>query len=108
MNLNNICLSTFRNFNTTTSNIQTRVTRMFSRALANEKMPLASHYGAVSGLSELGPEVVRTFVMPRVKNIGERLRQCLEGPMTSSIDKSAADHIKQLILVRIFFIFSFV
>lgn len=87
-----------KNFNTTTSNIQTRVTRMFSRALANEKMPLASHYGAISGLSELGPEVVRTFVMPRVKSIGERLRQCLEGPMTSSVDKSAADHIKQLIL----------
>ncbi|PRD30843.1 UNVERIFIED_CONTAM: Taf6 [Trichonephila clavipes] len=87
-----------KNFNTTTSNVQTRVTRIFSRALANEKMPLASHYGAVSGLSELGPEVVRTFVIPRVKGIGERIRQCLEGPMTSSIDKSAAEHIKQIIL----------
>lgn len=87
-----------KNFNTTTSNIQTRVTRMFSRALSNEKMPLASHYGAISGLSELGPEVVRTFVMPRMKSIGERLKQCLEGPMTSSVDKSAAEHIKQLIL----------
>ncbi len=82
---------------------------MFSRALANEKMPLASHYGAISGLSELGPEVVRTFVNPRVKGIGERLRQCLEGPMTSSIDKSAAEHIKQLILVSIVvFIFAIV
>ncbi|GFY53499.1 transcription initiation factor TFIID subunit 6 [Trichonephila inaurata madagascariensis] len=87
-----------KNFNTTTSNVQTRVTRIFSRALANEKMPLASHYGAISGLSELGPEVVRTFVIPRVKGIGERIRQCLEGPMTSSIDKSAAEHIKQIIL----------
>lgn len=87
-----------KNFNTTTSNVQTRVTRMFSRALGNDKMPLASHYGAISGLSELGPEVVRTFVIPRIKSIGERLRQCLEGPIASSVDKSAAEHIKQLIL----------
>ncbi|GFQ99633.1 transcription initiation factor TFIID subunit 6, partial [Trichonephila clavata] len=87
-----------KNFNTTTSNVQTRVTRIFSKALASEKMPLASHYGAISGLSELGPEVVRTFVIPRVKGIGERIRQCLEGPMASSIDKSAAEHIKQIIL----------
>ncbi|XP_054712697.1 transcription initiation factor TFIID subunit 6-like [Uloborus diversus] len=87
-----------KNFNTTTSNVQTRVTRLFSRALANDKMPLASHYGAISGLSELGPEVVRTFVIPRVKGIGERIRQCLEGPTASSVDKSAAEHIKQLVL----------
>ncbi|GIX83814.1 transcription initiation factor TFIID subunit 6 [Caerostris extrusa] len=87
-----------KNFNTTTSNVQTRVTRMFSRALANEKMPLASHYGAISALSELGPELVRTFVVSRVKGIGERVRAILEGPLTSSTDKSAADHIKQIIL----------
>lgn len=86
-----------KNFNTSTSNVQTRVTRMFSRALQNEKMPLASHYGAISGLSELGPEVVRTFIMPRVKAIGERLKQSMEGPIISSVDKSAAEHIKQLI-----------
>lgn len=73
---------------------------MFSRALANEKMPLASHYGAISGLSELGPEVVKTFVIPRVKGISERIKAALEGPMATSTDKSAAEHIKQLILVK--------
>ncbi|XP_015907860.1 transcription initiation factor TFIID subunit 6 [Parasteatoda tepidariorum] len=87
-----------KNFNTTTSNVQTRVTRMFHRSLANDKMPLSSHYGSISGLSELGPEVVRSFIIPRVKAIGERIKQCLEGPMTTSVDKSAAEHIKQLIL----------
>lgn len=73
---------------------------MFSRALANEKLPLASHYGAISGLSELGPEVIRSFVAPRVKHIGERIKQCLEGSIMNSADKSAAEHIKQLLLVN--------
>lgn len=87
-----------KNFNTSTNNVQTRVTRMFSRALQNDKMPLASHYGAVSGLAELGPEVVRSFVLPRVRQLGEKLRQCLEEPGVSPVDKKAAEHIKQLAL----------
>ncbi|XP_077515585.1 transcription initiation factor TFIID subunit 6-like isoform X2 [Amblyomma americanum] len=87
-----------KNFNTSTNNVQTRVTRMFSRALQNDKMPLASHYGAVSGLAELGPEVVRSFVLPRVRALGEKLRQGLEEPGVSPADKKAAEHIKQLLL----------
>ncbi|XP_023237026.1 transcription initiation factor TFIID subunit 6-like [Centruroides sculpturatus] len=87
-----------KNFNTSTNGIQTRITKMLSRALQNEKIPLASHYGAISGLSELGPEVIRAFVLTRVKSIGERIKQCLEGSVIGSIDKSAAEHIKQLLL----------
>lgn len=85
-----------KHFNTSTNNVQTRVTRMFSRALQNDKMPLASHYGAVSGLNELGPEVVRAFVLPRMRQLGEKVRQCLEEPGVSPVDKKAAEHIKQL------------
>jgi hypothetical protein len=38
-----------KNYHTTTNNCQTRVTRLFCRALANDKMPLASFYGALVG-----------------------------------------------------------
>lgn len=38
-----------KNFNTSTNNIQTRVTRMFSTALQDPKAPLASLYGAIEG-----------------------------------------------------------
>lgn len=38
-----------KNFNTSTNNVQTRVTRMFSQALRDEKMQLASLYGAIEG-----------------------------------------------------------
>lgn len=45
---------------------------MFSDALQQgEKLPLSSLYGALAGLSELGTEVIKTFILPRIKSIGK-------------------------------------
>lgn len=49
------------------------------------------------GLSELGSEVVKVFIVPKVKAIGDRLENCSSG------DKIAVGHIKHLILVSIQF-----
>ncbi|KAF4531893.1 hypothetical protein B566_EDAN000922 [Ephemera danica] len=87
-----------KNFNTSTNNVQTRITRMFSRALQNEKTPLASLYGAVEGLSELGAEVIKVFILPKVKTVSDRIETFLEGAMLSNTDKIAAGHIKHLIV----------
>jgi transcription initiation factor TFIID subunit 6 len=38
-----------KNFNTSTNNVQTRVTRMFSSAINNDKTHLSSLYGAIEG-----------------------------------------------------------
>ena len=38
-----------KNYHTTTNAMQTRVTRLCCRALANDKSPLASFYGALVG-----------------------------------------------------------
>ena len=46
-----------RMFNTTTNCIQSRVTKMYSAALQAENSSLATHYGAIVGLQELGTEV---------------------------------------------------
>lgn len=44
---------------------------MFSNALKQgDKLALPSLYGALHALSELGPEVIKTFIVPQVKNIG--------------------------------------
>lgn len=60
-----------KNFNTSTNNIQTRITRMFTNALQQcDKIPLSSLYGALQGLSELGPEVTRIFILPKIRGIG--------------------------------------
>ncbi|XP_074115569.1 transcription initiation factor TFIID subunit 6 [Cotesia typhae] len=87
-----------RNFNTSTNNVQTRVTRMFSHALTkNSQTPLASLYGAISGLCELGPEVIKALVIPKIKSISDRIENSAEG-LTSNIDKNAAGHIKTVLM----------
>lgn len=85
------------NFNTSTNNIQSRITRLFSEPLQGEK-PLSSLYGAIQGLSELGPEVVKVLILPKIKALGERLEACNE-ISASNPDKIAAGHIKHLIIV---------
>lgn len=88
-----------KNFNTSTNNIQTRVTRMFSNALQQgDTLPLSSLYGALEGLSELGTEVVKTFILPRLKSIGARIETHLEGSLISNIDKIASSNIKHLLV----------
>lgn len=47
----------YRNFSTNINNIQSRITKTFSNAIQSEKAALATQYGAVAGLGELGTEV---------------------------------------------------
>ncbi|ERL87003.1 hypothetical protein D910_04405 [Dendroctonus ponderosae] len=88
-----------KNFNTSTNNIQTRITRMFTNALQQgEKIPLSSLYGALQGLSELGTEVTRIFILPKIRSFGARIETHLEGNLTTNTDKTASGHIKQLLI----------
>ncbi|XP_053694449.1 transcription initiation factor TFIID subunit 6 [Sabethes cyaneus] len=86
-----------KNFNTSTNNLQTRVTRLFSSALQNDKTPLSSLYGALEGLSELGTEVIKVFIIPRLKFISERVEVHLQGSNISATDKIAAGHIRAML-----------
>uniref|UniRef100_A0A336LQS8 Transcription initiation factor TFIID subunit 6 n=1 Tax=Culicoides sonorensis TaxID=179676 RepID=A0A336LQS8_CULSO len=86
-----------KNFNTSTNNLQTRVTRLFSSALMNDKTPLSSLYGSLVGLSELGSEVIKVFIIPRIKFVSERIEPHLHGIMVSNTDKIAAGHIRTII-----------
>lgn len=118
-----------KNYHTTTNNCQTRVTRLFCRALANDKMPLASFYGALvgkfvfefltfnriemnsslvfffAGLSELGTEVIKAFIVPKIRAVGERIELYLDGTGQANADRIAASHIKQLTIVSLVFIY---
>ena len=94
----NIC----KNFNTSTNNIQTRVTRMFCEALRSEKTPLVSYYGALAGLQELGQEVIKTLIIPQLSAIAARIDSAMDANVSSlssnpSVDKKALEHIKNLI-----------
>lgn len=105
-----------KTFNTSTNNLQTRVTRLFAKALQcpsqtnnetgngpsmasmkeSEKTPLASLYGAVQGLAELGPEVVKVLIVPRVRWLGERVEGALSG--LGGADRLAAGNLKHQLL----------
>lgn len=87
-----------KSFSTSTNNLQVRVTNMFSKALSNPESSLATHYGAVVGLAELGHHVAKTFLLPHIAAEGEKLRTAIEGPIFNNIEKIAAEHIRQLIV----------
>ncbi|XP_071084955.1 transcription initiation factor TFIID subunit 6-like [Haliotis cracherodii] len=84
-----------KNFSSNTNNIQARITKTFSKALLGDKSALATQYGALSGLGELGPEVTKTFLLPHIKGLGDRMRMALEGLILNNADKIAAEHIKK-------------
>uniref|UniRef100_T1PAC5 Transcription initiation factor TFIID subunit 6 n=1 Tax=Musca domestica TaxID=7370 RepID=T1PAC5_MUSDO len=86
-----------KTFNTSTNNLQTRVTRIFSKALQNDKTHLSSLYGSIAGLSELGAEVIKVFIIPRLKFISERIESHLLGSSQSNTDKTAAGHIRAML-----------
>ena len=93
----NIC----KNFNTSTNNIQIRITRMFSDALISDKTPLVSCYGAVEGLVELGPEVIKSVVIPQIKAVSKKLDSALANMQVSAnpaLDKKGVENIRNLIL----------
>lgn len=65
--------------------------------MQNDKTPLSSLYGALEGLSELGSEVIKVFIIPRLKFISDRLELCLQGVNCSNTDKIAAGHIRTMV-----------
>ncbi|KAG9464375.1 hypothetical protein GDO78_020045, partial [Eleutherodactylus coqui] len=64
----------------------------------DDRTPWTTRYGSIAGLAELGPDVIKTLIVPRLQVEGERLRNVLEGPVLSNIDKIGADHVQSLLL----------
>merc|ERR1719154_385336 len=89
-----------KNFHTSTNNIQTRVTKIFSDALKCEKNPLVAYYGAIAGLQELGPEVIKVFILPNIKILADKIDAALDPNNTgaSSVEKNAAQNIRNLLV----------
>ncbi|XP_054848411.1 transcription initiation factor TFIID subunit 6 [Eublepharis macularius] len=87
-----------KNFSTTTNNIQSRITKTFTKSWVDEKTPWTTRYGSIAGLAELGHDVIKTLILPRLQVEGERVRAVLEGPVVSNIDKIGADHVQTLLL----------
>ena len=68
--------------------------------ISEDSTALTSLYGAIYGLGELGPEAVRTFILPKIKELGRRLEISSESAHQSPADKTCVIKIGVLICVR--------
>ncbi|XP_006109176.1 transcription initiation factor TFIID subunit 6 [Myotis lucifugus] len=87
-----------KHFSTTTNNIQSRITKTFTKSWVDEKTPWTTRYGSIAGLAELGHDVIETLILPRLQQEGEQIRSVLDGPVLSNIDRIGADHVQSLLL----------
>jgi len=88
-----------KNFHSSTNNVQTRVTKMFSDALCSDRAPLVSYYGAIAGLQELGPEVIKVFVLPHIGALAAKIDMALDSSnSTSRVEEIAAQNIRTLLV----------
>ena len=62
--------------------LKPRLCRTLLRIFLDNRKPLTSHYGAITGLTVLGPEVVRTLLVPNIKLYAENL-------LEPALDKSS-------------------
>lgn len=62
--------------------------------MIKEDTQLSSLYGAIAGLGELGPDVIKVFIVPRLKFISDRIEPHLNGTGASNTDRIAAGHIR--------------
>lgn len=57
-------------------------------------------YFFIVGLEALGPQLVKLYIVPRVKMISSRVDGVLEKPSSSNADKIAANQIKNQLIVK--------
>ncbi|XP_028277118.1 transcription initiation factor TFIID subunit 6 isoform X2 [Parambassis ranga] len=87
-----------KTFSTTTNNIQSRITKTFTKSWLDDKTQWTTRYGCIAGLAELGADVIKTLILPRLTVEGARIKAVMEGPVVSNIDKIGAEHVQSLLL----------
>ncbi|KAF6728779.1 Transcription initiation factor TFIID subunit 6 [Oryzias melastigma] len=87
-----------KTFSTTTNNIQSRITKTLTKSWLDEKTQWTARYGCIAGLAELGPDVIKTLILPRLAVEGSRIKAVMEGSVISNIDKIGAEHVQSLLL----------
>ncbi|XP_061091330.1 transcription initiation factor TFIID subunit 6 isoform X2 [Conger conger] len=87
-----------KTFSTTNNNIQSRITKTFTMSWLDDRTNWTTRYGCIAGLAELGADVIKTLILPRLTIEGARIKAVSEGPVVSNIDKIGADHVQSLLL----------
>ncbi|XP_017164213.1 transcription initiation factor TFIID subunit 6 isoform X1 [Poecilia reticulata] len=87
-----------KTFSTTTNNIQSRITKTLTKSLLDDKTQWTTRYGSIAGLAELGADVIKTLILPRLAVEGARIKAVMDGPVVSNIDRIGAEHVQSLLL----------
>ncbi|XP_032802521.1 transcription initiation factor TFIID subunit 6-like isoform X2 [Petromyzon marinus] len=75
-----------------------RTSKAMLKSLSDSAAVWTTHYGCLAVLCELGPEVISSLVLPRLKQEGERIRSILSGQAISSGDLFGAQRVESIIL----------
>eukprot|EP00118_Oscarella_pearsei_P011228 m.73682 g.73682 ORF g.73682 m.73682 type:complete len:188 (+) comp35858_c0_seq1:963-1526(+) len=84
-----------KSYTTTTTAVQSRVTKLLSQVLADDSSTLAQRCGAMVCFCELGSEVCKSLLLPKLPHEGELLQQALN----SETDKQTSVRVQQLVVV---------
>lgn len=91
-----------RTFNTNINRLQSRVCSFLSSILKDESAPLATQYGAIFCLGEMGSDFVINFILPNIMHVSQKISSILDNSVgmlvVSNIDRNAADMIKNVLL----------
>ena len=85
-----------KKYSNSINNIQSRITRTLANTLKPNTQGLSVLYGALAGLTELGQEVTVSLVIPKLKQIGEFMKQALSPPVKLT-EQVAANKLQYLL-----------
>ncbi|KAL7601157.1 hypothetical protein Lser_V15G24934 [Lactuca serriola] len=64
----NLVATICKRFGHSYGDLQTRLTRTLHKSFSDRKQTLTQHYGAIQGLTALGPHVVRRYILPDLES----------------------------------------
>lgn len=86
-----------KKFSNPSNSLQTRVIRIFSKALLDTTKGLSVHYGAVMGLVELGQDAVTSVVIPKLKWESQLIKLVQKNDASNMLEQLAANRLQTLL-----------
>lgn len=81
--------------------IKQRVVNIYLQPIYNHSMSLTSLYGGLKGLSSLGEEIIKIYIIPNLYMLGKRVYKILENKTYKSEDKQGileAQHVCDMVV----------
>ena len=86
-----------KKFSDPSNSLQTRVIRIYSKALLDTTRGLSVHYGAVMGLVELGQDAVTSVVIPKLKWESQLIKLMQKNDASNMLEQLAANRLQTLL-----------